>query len=112
GIYTLSGTQVSAFLNGGIAQDTDPLSAFRMGGGLRLRAEFPLMLHGYNVEEIFARRFVLLNLAYRFPIWPGQDRVHLQLLGDYARVDYIKAHRLPHTGLAGVGANLSVALTK
>ena len=112
GIYTFWGTQASAFLNAGIAEDVDALSAFRLGGGLRLRAEFPLMLHGYNVEEIFARRFWLVNLAYRFPIWPGQDRVHLQLLGDYARVDYLKAHRLPHSGLAGVGANLSVALTK
>jgi hypothetical protein len=87
GIYTFWGTQASAFLNAGIAEDTDPLSSFRLGGGLRLRAEFPLMLHGYNVEEVFARRFVLVNLGYRFPIWPGQDRVHLQLLGDYARVD-------------------------
>jgi hypothetical protein len=112
GIYTFSGTQASAFLNAGIAEDTDPLSAFRMGGGLRLRAEFPLMLHGYTVEEIFARRFVLVNLAYRFPIWPGQDRVHLQLLADYARVDYVRDHRLPRRGLAGVGANLSVAVTK
>ena len=112
GIYPLWGAQASAFLNAGIAEDTDPLSAFRLGGGLRLRAEFPYMLHGYNIEEIFARRFVLLNLAYRFPIWPGQDRVHLQLLGDYARVDYLRGHRLPRSGLAGVGANLSVALTK
>jgi hypothetical protein len=112
GIYTFSGTQASAFLNAGIAENTDALSAFRLGGGLRLRAEFPLMLHGYNVEEIFARRFVLVNLAYRFPIWPGQDRVHLQLLADYARVDYVRGHRLPRSGLAGVGANLSVALTK
>jgi hypothetical protein len=112
GIYTFWGTQASAFLNAGIAEDTDALSAFRLGGGLRLRAEFPLMLHGYNVEEIFAQRFLLVNLAYRFPIWPGQDRVHLQLLADYARVDYIRGHRLPRSGLAGVGANLSVALTK
>ena len=112
GVYTFWGTQASAFLNAGIAEDVDALSAFRLGGGLRLRAEFPLMLHGYNVEEIFARRFWLVNLAYRFPIWPGQDRVHLQILGDYARVDYIKDHRLPHSGLAGVGANLSVALTE
>ena len=111
-IYPLWGAQASAFLNAGIAEDTDPLSAFRLGGGLRLRAEFPYMLHGYNIEEIFARRFVLLNLAYRFPIWPGQDRVHLQLLGDYARVDYLRGHRLPRSGLAGVGTNLSVALTK
>ena len=112
GIFTFSGTQASAFLNAGIAEDTDALSAFRLGGGLRLRAEFPLMLHGYNVEEIFARRYVLVNLAYRFPIWPDQDRVHLQLLADYARVDYIRDHHLPRRGLAGVGANLSVAVTK
>jgi len=112
GTYTFSGTQASAFLNAGIAEDTDALSAFRLGGGLRLRAEFPLMLHGYNVEEVFARRFWLVNLAYRFPIWPGQDCVHLQLLADYARVDYIQGHRLPRSGLAGVGANLSIALTK
>lgn len=112
GIYTFLGTQASAFLNAGIAEDTDALSAFRLGGGLRLRAEFPLMLHGYNVEEIFARRFFLVNLAYRFPIWPGQDRVHLQLLADYARVDYLRHHRLPRSGLAGVGANVSLALTK
>jgi hypothetical protein len=112
GIYTFAGTQVSAFLNGGIAEDTDALSAFRLGGGLRLRAEFPYMLHGYNVEEIFARRFLLVNLAYRFPIWPDQDRVQLQLLADYARVDYVRGHRLSRSGLAGVGANLSFALTK
>jgi hypothetical protein len=112
GIYTFSGTQASAFLNAGIAEDTDALSSFRLGGGLRLRAEFPLMLHGYNVEEVFARRFWLVNLAYRFPIWPDQDRVHLQLLADYARIDYVRGHRLPRSGLAGVGANLSVALTK
>ena len=111
-IHTISGTQLSAFLNAGIAEDTDALSAFRLGGGLRLRAEFPLMLHGYNVAEIFARGFVLLNVAYRFPIWPGQDRVHLQLLGDYARVDYARGHRLPRSDLGGVGANLSIAITK
>jgi hemolysin activation/secretion protein len=70
------------------------------------------MLHGYNIEEIFARRFLLVNLAYRFPIWPDQDRVHLQLLADYAWVDYLRGHRLPRSGLAGVGANLSFALTK
>lgn len=53
-----------------------------------------------------------MNLAYRFPLWPGQERVHLQVLADYARVDYLPGHRLPHSGLTGVGANLSVALTK
>jgi hypothetical protein len=112
GTYTLWGTQASAYLNAGIAEDTDALSAFRMGGGLRMRTEFPLLLRGYNTDEIFARRYVLVNLAYRFPIWPGQDRVQLELVGDYARVAYVTNHRLPRSGLAGVGANLSFALTR
>jgi hypothetical protein len=111
-IYTFGGTQASVFLNAGIAEDTDPLSAFRLGGGLRMRDEFPLLLHGYNVDEVSARRYFLVNASYRFPIWPGQDRVDLELAGDYALVDYIRGHRLPHTGLAGVGANLSFALSK
>jgi hypothetical protein len=112
GIFTFWGTQASAFLNAGIAENTDALSAFRMGGGLRLRAEFPLLLHGYYVEEVFAKKYLLVNFAYRFPIWPGQDLVHLQLVADYARVDYIQGHSLPRSNLAGVGANLSVAITK
>lgn len=112
GIFTFWGTQASAFLNAGIAEDTDAFSAFRLGGGLRMRAEFPLLLHGYNVEEIFAQRYALVNLSYRFPIWPGQERVQLELVGDYAWVAYIKNHHLPRSGLAGVGANLSLAITK
>jgi hypothetical protein len=110
--YTFGPQQVSAFLNAGIAENTDALSTFRMGGGLRLRAEFPLLLHGFYVEEIFARSFWLMNFAYRFPIWPGQDLVHLQLLGDVAQVNYIQGHHLPRSTLAGVGVNLSVAVTK
>ena len=110
--YTFGVQQVSAFLNAGIAENTDALSTFRMGGGLRLRAEFPLLLHGFYVEEIFARSFWLMNFAYRFPIWPGQDLVHLQLLGDVAQVNYIQGHHLPRSTLAGVGVNLSVAVTK
>ena len=51
GIYSFWGTQASAFLNAGIAEDTDALSAFRLGGSFRLRVEFPLILHGYNVGE-------------------------------------------------------------
>jgi hypothetical protein len=66
---------------------------------------------GYTGERV-PERFWLVNLAYRFPLWPGQDRVYLQVLADYARVDYIQGHRLPRSNLAGVGSNASVALTK
>jgi hypothetical protein len=29
-----------------------------------------------------------------------KDRVHLQLLADYARVDYVRGHRLPRRPIA------------
>ena len=38
--------------------------------------------------------------------------VHVQLLADYARVNYVQGHTLPRSGLAGVGVNLSVGITK
>ena len=41
GIYTFSSTQVSAFLNAGIAENTDPLSAFRLGGAFVCAPNFP-----------------------------------------------------------------------
>ncbi len=112
GIFPFGKTQASLFMNVGFAEDTDPLSAFRLGGSLRLRSEFPLVLHGYSDQEIFARGYWLTNVSYRFPIWPGQERVHLEILGDYARVDFLRGHRLPHGGLAGIGADLSFAVTK
>ncbi len=52
-----------------------------------------------------------MNVSYRFPIWPGTDRLKLQLAADYARVDYLGGHELPRKGLRGVGADLSIALT-
>jgi hypothetical protein len=100
------------FVTGGMAIDPDPLSAFRLGSALPFRREFPLVLHGYYVDEIFARRFWLLNLAYRFPVWPGSDRVKLQLAFDYAVVDYLAGHALPRHALRGLGVDLSIELTR
>jgi len=65
------------------------------------------------LDQELARPVPHVPSGYGSPeaVSPGQDRVHLQLLADYARVDYVRGHRLPRRGLAGVGANLSVALT-
>jgi hypothetical protein len=113
GIFQLpGGHSVQGFLTGGTAPDTDPLSSFRMGSALPFRSEFPLILHGYYLDEIFARRFWLVNLGYRFPVWPGSDRVKLQLSYDYAQVDYVTGHALPRHGLRGAGADLCVMVTK
>jgi hypothetical protein len=112
GILTLARTHTaSAFLTAGTTAGVDALSAFRLGTALRLRDEFPLVLHGYFTDEVFARAALLLNLSYRFPVLPGSDRVRLQLNADYARVDYLPGHELPRKGLRGVGADLAFDVT-
>ncbi len=63
------------------------------------------------MDEIFAERFWLLNLAYRFPLWPGSERVRLQLSWDYAQVDYLEGHALPRQGLRGLGVDLTIEFT-
>jgi hypothetical protein len=100
-----------AFLTAGVAPNADALTAFRLGSALPFRREFPLVLHGYYVDEIFAERFWLVNLSYRLPVWPFVDRVKLQLSFDYAMVDYLAGHTLPRRGLRGLGADVNVAVT-
>ena len=113
GIFTLFQRHaVQGFFTVGTAENADALTSFRLGSALPFRSEFPLILHGYYVEEVFARRFWLFNFAYRFPIVPDSDRVKLQLSFDYARVDYASGHELPRHGLRGVGIDLSLAMTK
>ncbi len=113
GILTLSEHHTArAFLTAGTAEHSDALSSFRLGSSLPFRSEFPLILHGYYLEEVFARRFWLLNLAYRFPLSSDLDRVKLQLSFDYARVDYADGHRLPRHGLRGLGVDFCITLTK
>jgi hypothetical protein len=103
---------VQGFFTAGTAENVDALTAFRLGSALPFRNEFPLILHGYYVEEVFARRFWLVNLAYRFPLVPDSERVQLQLSFDYARVDYLSGHELPRHGLRGAGVDLCLVLTK
>ncbi len=106
------GHTIEVATTAGVTADTDPLSSFRLGSALPFRSEFPLILHGYFVEEIFARRFWLVNASYRFPAWPGAQRVQLRLGVDYAYVDYLAGHALPRRSLRGLSADVSIALAR
>jgi hypothetical protein len=113
GIFSITKNQSGRlFLTGGTSRDADPLSSYRLGSSLPFRREFPLVLHGYYVDEVFAHHFWLMNASYRFPLWPGSKRFRLQLAFDYARVGYLAGHALPRRDLRGLGADLSVALTE
>ncbi|MBI4011832.1 MAG: hypothetical protein HY359_05960 [Candidatus Rokubacteria bacterium] len=112
GVYSVTKTQTARlFLTAGTSWSADRLSSYRLGSALPFRREFPLVLHGYYVDEVFARRFWLLNASYRFPAWPGTERVKLQLSFDYARLDYLPGHVLPRRALRGVGVDVTAALT-
>jgi hypothetical protein len=105
------GHSVNVMVTAGTTRSTDLLSSYRLGSALPFRSEFPLILHGYFVEEVFAKRFWLINASYRFPAWPGSRKVHLRISGDVAGVDYVDGHSLPRKILRGVGGDLSVAVT-
>jgi hypothetical protein len=107
----LEGHTVELTVTAGLSKDVDLLSSFRLGSALPFRSEFPLILHGYFVEEVFAKRFWLVNASYRLPAWPGQRSVFLRVSGDLAGVDYIAGHELPRNRLGGAGLDLSVAFT-
>jgi hypothetical protein len=112
GVVTVGKYQTArVFLTAGAAENTDALSTFRLGSALVFRDEFPLILHGYFVNEIFARRFWLLNLGYRFPLVPDSDKLQIQLSADIAQVDYFSGHRLPRSTLRGGGIDVSIRLT-
>lgn len=110
-ITPLSGHTARLFLTAGTVSNPDALTSFRLGSALPFRREFPLVLHGYHVDEVFARSFWLVNASYRFPLWPGSQRVGLALAADYARVDYLPGRGLPRRDLRGAGADLMLSLT-
>jgi hypothetical protein len=102
---------ISVLVTAGMTRPTDLLSSFRLGSALPFRSEFPLILHGYFVEEVFAKRFWLVNASYRFPAWPGSRKVHLRISADMAGVEYVDGHSLPREHLRGIGGDMSVAVT-
>jgi len=112
GILPLGSRQtVSLFFGMGAAGPTDPLSVFRLGGLQRLKKRDPLVLHGYDAGEIFARRYRLVNAFYRFAPLPQSERVRLQLDFDYARVDYLDGFQEPRRDLVGLGTDVIVKIT-
>ena len=107
----LDGHHVELTVTAGLSKDADLLSSFRLGSALPFWSEFPLILHGYFVEEVFAKRFWLVNASYRFPAWPGARALSLRVSGDLAGVDYVAGHELPRNRLGGAGLDLSIAFT-
>ncbi len=53
---------------GGLGENLDQISAWKIGGNLVGVEPYAYMLHGYYTRELFASDFALGNLAWTFPI--------------------------------------------
>ncbi len=96
--------QVSA--TGGTSIDPDRFSAYRLGGFLPLASEFPLMIPGYDFQELSASRFVLFNGNYNFPL-DKKKRWTLTAAASTAYVDYLHGLEQPGHWNSGVGGGLA-----
>ncbi len=103
---------VSLFLTAGVAEKADVLSVFPLGGPFRFHSSLPLVLHGYNEAEVFARRFVLINASYQLAPIPGVDWLRLEFSGDYAHVNFFADHPLPHHNLTAAGVDVIAEVFK
>jgi hypothetical protein len=105
--YTLPESKNAFFvsLTGGIVNEADRFSAFRLGGLLPLAAEFPLSLPGYYYQELSARRFFLAGANYIVPLDPSQ---HWSLTANAstALVDYLPGLEQPGDWNNGVGGGV------
>jgi hypothetical protein len=90
----------------GDSVDADRFSTYRLGGVLPFVSEFPLNIPGYYYQELSAKRFVLFNGQYSFPLTP-QKNWRFTLYGAGACVDYLNGLEQPGHWHAGTGGGLS-----
>jgi hypothetical protein len=105
GKYTFGEMEQSAALSltAGASVEADRFSAYRLGGLLPFASEFPLNLPGYYFQELSAKRFLLLNGSYAFPLDAGR-RWSLTAFGGTGWIDYLNGLEQPgdwHSGLGG-----------
>ena len=93
-------------LTAGTSLQADRFSAYRLGGMLPFVSEFPLNIPGYYYQELSAKRFVLFNGHYSFPLTPEKNW-RFSLYGASANVDYLSDLEQPGHWHFGAGGGLA-----
>lgn len=94
---------------GGLGEQLDELSAYKLGGHLLGADAFSYPLHGYYTREIFADDFALVNAEFIVPLGDRRELAG-HLYGDYAVADTfdVTTGRADEShSFIGVGAGLS-----
>ena len=105
--YTFQNEQLFEFTaTAGDSVDADRFSAYRLGGMLPFASEFPLNIPGYYYQEFSAKRFVLLNGEYSFPLTPKKN-LRFTFYGATARVQHLDPAEQSGQWQSGVGGGLT-----
>jgi hypothetical protein len=99
--------QTTIFLRiaGGLGEDIDELSAWKLGGNLAGVEPFTYTVHGYYTREIFAEDFGLANIQISRQLTEAHN-ITAHLYGDYARAHTVAPQDGQWHDFFGVGAGL------
>ena len=99
-------TTVFARVGGGLGDDLDELSAYKLGGNLLGVEPFTATVHGYYTREFFADDFGIANLEVSQRL-TEQHAVTIHLYGDWAMLKPVPPEASDWHNIFGVGAGLS-----
>jgi hypothetical protein len=97
---------IEASVTAGTSIHADRFSAYRLGGVLPFASEFPLNIPGYYFQELTARRFMLLNVQYSFPIEPSKNW-RVSTFAATGPIDYLEPLAQPGHWHSGVGGGIT-----
>jgi hypothetical protein len=93
-------------VGGGLGEDLDELSAYKVGGNLLGIEPFTMTLHGYYTREFFADDFGIANLELRQQL-TEEHALALHLYGDWAVLKPVPPEAPDWDNFFGVGAGVS-----
>ncbi len=99
-------TTFFARVGGGLGEDLDELSAYKLGGNLLGVDQFAATLHGYYTREFFADDFGIANLELRQQL-TEEHALAVHLYGDWAVLKPVAPEAPDWDNIFGVGAGVS-----
>ncbi len=97
---------VFAKVSGGLGNNIDELSAYKLGGNLVNVEPFASTIHGYYTREIFAEDFYLVNLEFRVPICDARQLTG-HLYADFAEAKQLDGASRDWHSFLGLGGGFS-----
>lgn len=105
GKIPIAGSVLWARIAGGLGENLDQLSSWKIGGNLVGIEPYGYTLHGYYTREFFASDFGLANIDWTVPIL-DQNRLSGHLYGDWAVIKPVAPQPREWDNYFGVGAGL------